>query len=83
MKESYSEIQQRIRPVINLWVKRIYVLLFNGYACYWLYREIFIRETSFWEHWEVYLLYFFTTVGMHFFVLDNQDVFIRTNSKKK
>ena len=68
---------EKIKAKLNLFVKRIYIIAFNIYSWYWLYREI--KETGLSE-FEPYLLWFFATAGMHFFVLENQDVFFR---KKK
>lgn len=76
MSQSFQEIQTRIKSHITLWVKRIYVIAFNIYVWYWLYREIFINESS---EFEPYLLWFFTVAGMHFFVLDNQDLFFKSD----
>jgi hypothetical protein len=77
-KTDFQKEQEKIKPIIILWVKRIYVVAFNIYAWYWLIREIFIRNTT---EFEPYLLWFFTTAGMYYFVLENQDVFIK--SKKE
>lgn len=70
----YKEKRKITDPIVNLWIKRIYVTAFNIYAWYWLYREIFIQHTPSFEN---YLLWFFTTGGMHYFVLDNQDIFFK------
>jgi hypothetical protein len=43
-----------------------------------LIREIFFRHST---DWEGYLLWFFATVGMYYFVLENQDVYFK--SKKE
>lgn len=77
-KESYNVIYKRVNAKIVLSVKRIYVLAFNAYAWYWLYRQIFVRHST---DFEEYLLWFFTVAGMYFFVLDNDDVYIKDNSK--
>jgi hypothetical protein len=81
-KTDYQNIIERIRPTIDKWVKRIYVLAFNVYAWFWLYRQIFVRHSV---EFEEYLLWFFTTVGMYYFVLDTKDKFFFENSafKKK
>ncbi|MDO6739453.1 hypothetical protein [Wenyingzhuangia sp. 2_MG-2023] len=76
-KNDFHKEQERIKPIIILWVKRIYVISFNIYAWFWLIREIFFRKTT---EFEPYLLWFFTTVGMYYFVLENQDVFIKTKN---
>ena len=77
-KTDFQKEQEKIKPIIMVWVKRIYVVAFNIYAWYWLIREIFKRNTT---EFEPYLLWFFTTAGMYYFVLENQDVFIK--SKKE
>ncbi len=59
-------------------IRRIYVVAFNIYAWYWLYRLIFIKQSTF----EDYLLWFFATAGMYFFVLDGKDVFLMDKSQK-
>ncbi|MHA7843816.1 MAG: hypothetical protein ACX93I_10885 [Winogradskyella sp.] len=75
MNTEFDEKYNEVKPKIDLWVKRIYIIAFNIYAWYWLYREIFVRHTT---DFETYLLWFFTTVGMYYFVLDNQDVYFKT-----
>ncbi|GAA5044228.1 hypothetical protein GCM10011506_48040 [Marivirga lumbricoides] len=76
-KEEYDKAYKKVKSILNLFVKRMYVIAFNIYTWYWLYREIFVREST---NFESYLLWFFTTVGMYYFVLENQDLFFR---KKK
>jgi hypothetical protein len=64
-----------IKAKLNLLIKRIYVVSFNVYSFYWLYKLIYIHSNTTWED---YLLYFFTVAGMHFFVLDgSKDLFIK------
>jgi len=77
MKE-YKEIYKKLEQKLNLYLKRIYVLTFNGYSFYWLYKLIWVTENVTWEHW---FLWFFTTTGMHLFVLDNNDIFIKIKKK--
>lgn len=74
-KTNYQKEQDRVKPIIILWVKRIYVVAFNIYAWFWLFREIFVRNST---EFESYLLWFFTTAGMYYFVFENQDVFIKS-----
>ncbi len=59
-------------------IRRIYIIAFNIYAWFWLYRLIFIRESSF----EDYLLWFFATAGMYFFVLDGKDILVMDKSQR-
>lgn len=74
MQTTFKAEFKKAYPKVNLWIKRTYVLAFNIYAWYWLYRQIFIRHSS---DFEDYLLWFFTTAGMHFFILDNKDLEIK------
>lgn len=74
LKKSYLENFKKAEPKVILAFKRLYVLAFNVYAWYWLYREIFIRNST---DFESYLLWAFTTTGMYFFVLDNNDVYFK------
>lgn len=65
-------MENNIYKFLIKWVRRIYTITFNIYAWFWLYRMVFIRESYF----EDYLLWFFATAGMYFFVLDGKDVFL-------
>jgi len=67
------------RQVIK-WTRRIYVIAFNLYAWFWLIRLIFIRHSTAFED---YLLWFFATAGMYFFVLDGKDIFLKDINKVK
>jgi len=70
-KERYAKVFNRTAPGINIWLKRLYVVAFNVYAWFWIIREIFYRNGTDWEN---YVLWFFTTAGMHFFVFDSRDI---------
>jgi len=50
--------------------------LFGGsvFNWFWLIRLIFIWHSS---NFEDYLLWFFATTGMYFFVLDGKDIFLK------
>jgi hypothetical protein len=74
LKNEFKKQQETIKPKVVLSVKRLYVLAFNFYAWFWIIREIFIRHST---NFEDYLLWFFTTTGMYFFVLDNNDIFFK------
>lgn len=74
--KEYNKQYNLIKPIMILWLKRIYIIAFNIYAWYWLYREIFVRQTV---EFEPYLLWFFTVTGMYYFVLENQNVYFKTN----
>lgn len=79
MKDNFQERNNRIKPTVILWLKRVYVIAFNIYAWYWLYRQIFIRNST---DFEEYMLWFFATAGMYYFVLENTDLKIFPKSKK-
>mgnify|MGYP000984760383 CR=1 FL=1 len=51
---------------LNMGLRVIYILAFNIYSWYWLYKITFINEST----WEDYLNWFFVVAGMHFFVID-------------
>jgi len=72
------KLDKKVNDWLVKWVKRIYVIAFNIYVWIWLYRLIFIRESCF----EDYLLWFFATAGMYFFVLDGKDVFVMDKSQR-
>jgi len=74
-KEEYNKIMLKV----ILYFKRVYVISFNVYAYYWLYREIFIRKTT---DFETYLLFGFILAGMYFFVLSNKDIYFSINHPK-
>lgn len=73
-KEEYDEM----KPKVILLFKRIYVLAFNIYAWYWLYRQIFIRHST---DFEEYLLWFFLTAGFYWFVNDHKDILLKIDKK--
>lgn len=52
---------------LNMGLRVFYILAFNLYSWYWLYKIIFINSSV----WEDYLNWFFVVAGMHFFVLDS------------
>jgi len=74
-QKEYSKVKSKI----DLLFKRIYVICFNFYAWFWLYRQIFIRHST---DIEGYVLWAFMTFGMYYFVLDNHDVFIKKKKDK-
>lgn len=76
----FSKEYNKLKPKVILFFKRIYVILFNFYAWYWLYRQIFIKHSS---SLEDYLLWFFTTFGMYVFVLEHQEIFFKIKNKKR
>lgn len=78
MKNNFLETTNQFKPKLILWIKRIYVLAFNLYAWFWLFRHIFVRHST---NFEDYLLWFFATVGMYYFVLENMDLKIMSIEK--
>jgi hypothetical protein len=76
MNSDFKNNYEVIKPKVDIWVRRIYIVAFNFYAWYWLYRQIFIRHSTCFED---YLLWFFTTIGMYYFVLDSKGVFLGKN----
>ena len=76
--ETYQDTYKKIMPKVILWFKRAYVISFNIYAWYWLFKLIFIlHSTSF----EEYLLWFFATTGIYFFVFEGNDIFLKKINK--
>lgn len=76
----FKNQQKILKPKVILLMKRIYVIAFNIYAWFWLFREIFIRHST---EWESYLLWLFTALGMHYFVLDSKDILIKIPGKNQ
>lgn len=76
----FPKQQQILKPKIILWFKRIYVVAFNIYAWFWIYRQIFIRHST---DFEDYFLWFFTIAGMYYFVLNNNDLFFKITDNDK
>lgn len=58
--------QERINYKVNMLFRIIYILAFNVYSWYWLYKIIWINQST-WEDW---VNWFFVTCGVHFFVID-------------
>lgn len=77
MNDFKSEFQ-KVKTKTILVFKRIYVIIFNIYAWFWLYRQIFLRHSS---DFESYLLWFFMTFGMYIFILEHQEIFVKTKKK--
>ena len=71
---NFSQEYERNKLKVILFFKRIYVIAFNFYAWYWLYRQIFIRHST---SIEDYLLWFFTTFGVYVFILEHQEIFFK------
>lgn len=69
-KSDYSKMYRKLMDKVPEALRKAYVIAFNCYAWWWLYRAIFIKENTTYED---YLLWGFTTTGMYFFVFDNKD----------
>ena len=50
----------------NMFFRILYVLSFNLYSWYWMYKIIWNNDST----WEDYLNWFFVVCGVHFFVID-------------
>jgi hypothetical protein len=69
-----EEYKIKITNTLIKTTRRIYVIAFNIYAWFWVIRLIFIQHST---NFEDYLLWFFATAGMYFFVLDGKDIFLK------
>lgn len=58
--------KERINYKVNWLFRVIYVLTFNVYSWYWLYKINWINQST-WEDW---VNWFLVTGGVHFFVID-------------
>lgn len=58
--------KERINYKVNMLFRVIYVLAFNVYSWYWLYKIIWVNQST-WEDWANW---FFVTCGVHIFVID-------------
>lgn len=72
--ETNEEYKIKITKKIVKVTRRIYVIAFNIYAWFWVIRLIFMQNST---NFEDYLLWFFATTGMYFFVLDGKDLFLK------
>lgn len=61
---------------LEFWCKKIYVWSANIYCWFWIAREIFWRQST---DFEPYLLWFFLSAGMYFFIRDSKDLGIIYN----
>jgi hypothetical protein len=69
MNKKFSDIQTKIEGKVNLYFERVYVLSFNIYAFYWLYKIVFLDGYN----WEDYLTWFFACMSMNIFFRENKD----------
>lgn len=76
--ETHQDTYKKIQSKVILWIKRIYVISFNIYAWYWLFKLILILNST---NFEDYLLWFFATTGMYFFVFEGNDIFLKKINK--
>ena len=68
-KEEFKRRQQRYEKEAWRWIGRLYVISFNAYAFYWLYKHICVTSAT-GEEW---LQYWFAVVGMNYFYLDKKE----------
>lgn len=64
-----------IKRSVHIWFKRIFIILFNLYTWYWIYKLIFIEQLAFLEddNWEKYYWWFLVTGSQYFFFKSNED----------
>jgi hypothetical protein len=67
----FHEDYEKGKLVANTLIRIIYIIAFNVYSWYWIYKLIAIKPDSCWED---YLNWFFVTAGMHFFVINYQKI---------
>jgi len=69
-----KEFKDKLTNKLIKITRRLYVIAFNIYAWFWIIRLIFIQHST---NIEDYILWFFATAGMYFFVLDGKDLFLK------
>ena len=75
-----EQYNNTITKILVKATRRIYVIAFNIYAWFWIIRLIFIHHST---NFEDYLLWFFATAGMYFFVLDGEDNLLKNLNRAK
>jgi hypothetical protein len=75
----YQDVYDKMKLKVILIFKRIYVVAFNFYAWFWLYRLIFIKQST---SFEDYLIWFFATFGMYIFILEHKEIFFEIKKTK-
>ncbi len=78
--DDFKTEQERIKPVVILWLKRLYVLAGNFYVWFWLIRELFCRKSASFEN---YIMWAFLSFGFYWFILGHTEIFFKTNKDKK
>ena len=68
-RDEYEATQKRIEGKLYLWLDRLYIVAFNVYSFYWLYKIVFLPEYG----WEEFLLWFFACVAVNRFYRENKD----------
>lgn len=58
--------KERSQYQVNMFFRILYILAFNVYSWYWLYKIIWVNDST-WEDW---INWFFVVCGVHFFVID-------------
>ncbi len=51
------------------WLRKFFIITYNIYGWYWLYKIIFVLE----QDWENYALWFFAMTAQVFFVLEGKE----------
>ena len=69
MSENFEQIKVKIESKVNLYFERFYVLSFNIYAFYWLYKIVFLPSYN----WEDLLTWFFACMSMNIFFRENKN----------
>lgn len=59
--------KEKIQYKVNMIFRIVYILAFNVYSWYWLYKLIWVNHGTTWEDWANWV---FVTCGVHFFVID-------------
>jgi|GEM_PF-2462140 len=69
MSQSYIETKEKILGKFTHLMRRLYVAAFNLYGWYWMYKLIFVMQSTDWEH---YALWFFAMISHYYYILDNR-----------
>jgi hypothetical protein len=78
-KDDFKKEQERIKPIVTLWFKRLYVIAGNCYAWFWFVRQVFVRRSG---SFEEYLMWAFLTFGFYWFIHEHTEIFINTDKDK-
>lgn len=72
--EEFKIFKAEVEAKIITWLKRIFIIMFNIYSWYWLYKLIWIEQLPFFEggNWERYYWWFLVTGSQFFFYKANE-----------